>query len=119
MDSNSNSRYNGVLTGVNVDVDRRSLFELTDVELNAVSASDKYATNIVCNEVFWKQKVEQTYGEKVVAAKLKEMTYKEQYFTLPKFVNTDGSLSIEKRYEAAVKYDRIYILEILKKHGYR
>ncbi len=123
-----------VLTGANKDVDRLILLELDDVRLRAVCSSDKYAAS-VCNEVFWKLRVEQKYGEDVAAAKPKGISYRKQYFTLPLFVKKNGGLLLKGRLEAAkqgrLDAFRVYkdlwnhdvrfgeIFSILVKRGYR
>ncbi len=38
----------------------------------------------VCNEEFWRQKVERKYGEKVAKAKRYIMTYSQQYWSIHK-----------------------------------
>ncbi len=99
------SKKDGVLTGENIDVDRLILLELDDIQLKAVCGSNKYATS-VCNEVFWKQRVEQKYGAAVANAKPTNMTYRKQYFTLPMFVSKGGNLVISRRLNA-IKQGRL------------
>ncbi len=69
-----------ILTG-NRDVDRLILLELDDLHLRAISTVNTYMTT-VCNEEFWRQKVERTYGEKVAKAKRYRMTYSQQYWSI-------------------------------------
>ncbi len=76
-----NAHELGVLTG-NLDADRIILLKLDDIRLEAVCLSNKYATK-VCNEVFWKMKVEQEYGQNLADTKPKGITYRKHYFDLP------------------------------------
>ncbi len=123
-----------VLTGVNEDVDRLILLKLDDIRLNAVCTSDKYA-NSVCNDKFWKLRVDQKYGEDVAATKPKGISYRRQYFDLPRFVKKHGKLLIKGREEAAQQgrldafiaykelwnhdYKYCYIFNMLIQRGYR
>ncbi len=81
-------------------MDRLILLQLDDIRLKAVCESNKYATR-VCNEVFWRKRVEQKYGAVVANAKSERMTYRNQYFTLQTFVSKAGRLVRSKRVNAA------------------
>ncbi len=81
-------------------MDRLILLQLDDIRLKAVCESNKYATR-VCNEVFWRTRVEQKYGAVVANAKSERMTYRNQYFTLQTFVSKAGRLVRSKRVNAA------------------